>query len=74
MDVNVAGSKSAGLSDQLGWLARRWWIVALAAVLGGVLGFGYAMVSPKAYDSTTPVQVLSPQGDTSKGAARPMRL
>src|SRR3954447_1717771 len=66
MDVNVAGSKSAGLYDQLGWLVRRWWIVALAAVLGGTLGFGYALVSPKAYDSTTPVQVLAPQGDGAK--------
>src|SRR6185369_15698046 len=66
MDVNVAGSQSAGLSDHLGWLVRRWWIVALAAVLGGVLAFGYALVSPKSYDSTTPVQVLAPQGDNSK--------
>src|SRR5882724_2200776 len=66
MDVNVAGSQSAGLSDQLGWLVRRWWVVALAAVFGGVLAFGYTLVSPKSYDSTTPVQVLAPQGDGAK--------
>src|ERR1051325_3540531 len=66
MDVNVSGAQSAGLSDHLGWLVRRWWIVALAAVLGGIAAFGYALVTPKAYDSTTPVQVLAPYGDNSK--------
>jgi capsular polysaccharide biosynthesis protein/Mrp family chromosome partitioning ATPase len=65
MEFNGSGS-TAGVSDHLGWLLRRWWVVVIAVLLGGSLGFGYALLQPKAYDSMTPVLVLAPEGDGSK--------
>jgi capsular polysaccharide biosynthesis protein/MinD-like ATPase involved in chromosome partitioning or flagellar assembly len=66
MDVNMSKDKAAGLTDHLGWLFRRWWIVVILTMFGLALGFGYASVQPKAYDSMTPVLVQAPEGDGSK--------
>ncbi|HEY7176138.1 MAG TPA: Wzz/FepE/Etk N-terminal domain-containing protein, partial [Micromonosporaceae bacterium] len=62
----MSKDKAAGLTDHLGWLFRRWWIVVILTMFGLALGFGYASVQPKAYDSMTPVLVQAPEGDGSK--------
>ncbi len=64
MDTNAL--QTATIGDYLGWLVRRWWIVAIAVVIGAVGSFGYVHTLPKTYESVTPVLVLAPLGDGSK--------
>ena len=68
MSGNASGLQPAGIGDYLGWLGRRWWLVAIIFVLGVVAAGGYAAIQPKAYDSTTAVLVQDPTGDDSKNA------
>jgi polysaccharide biosynthesis transport protein len=64
MDAN--GLQTATIGDYLGWLVRRWWIVAIAVIVGGLGSFGYVHTLPKTYESVTPVLVLAPLGDGTK--------
>jgi succinoglycan biosynthesis transport protein ExoP len=66
MDINGTSQQTAAVGDYLGWLVRRWWIVAIAMAVCAVGALGYVSTQPKAYDSTTPVLVLPPAGDSSK--------
>jgi polysaccharide biosynthesis transport protein len=68
MSGNGSGLQAAGIGDYLGWLVRRWWLVAIIFVVCVVIGGGYAAIQPKAYDSTTSVLVQDPTGDTAKNA------
>ncbi|HEY2794693.1 MAG TPA: Wzz/FepE/Etk N-terminal domain-containing protein [Micromonosporaceae bacterium] len=68
MSRNGSGLETAGIGDYLGWLVRRWWLVAIIFVVSVIAAAGYAEIQPKAYDSTTSVLVQDPTGDTAKNA------
>jgi succinoglycan biosynthesis transport protein ExoP len=64
--MEASTTQTATIGDYLGWLVRRWWIVALAVIIGGVGALAYVHTQPKSYDSVTPVLVTAPLGDGSK--------
>jgi Mrp family chromosome partitioning ATPase len=66
MDRFGSGMQAAGVSDYIGWLVRRWWVVVIAVVIGAVGGLGYVQTQTKEYDSSTLVLVLAPLQDGSK--------
>lgn len=64
----VARPDSLELSDYLGVLRRRWWIVVVLAVVGAGLAGAYVKVAPKTYTATVLVQV-SPVSNNATAAA-----
>lgn len=65
MATNAASAPTASVGDYVGWLARRWWLVAIAVVVGGVGGLGVAATQPKVYVSETKVLVMQVGQDTT---------
>jgi succinoglycan biosynthesis transport protein ExoP len=57
--VSSSGARtdSFELSDYLGVLRRRWWIVLVFACLGALAAAAYVVVAPKTYTATTAVYV-----------------
>jgi capsular exopolysaccharide synthesis family protein len=51
--------------DYLRSVIRRWQVVLLLGVLGGLLGYAYASTLPTMYRATSSVFVSSPKGDTT---------
>ncbi|HEV2376287.1 MAG TPA: Wzz/FepE/Etk N-terminal domain-containing protein [Streptosporangiaceae bacterium] len=49
-------------ADYFSWLRRRWWIVLVLTVVGGVAAFGYATVAPKSYTAMAAVSVVPVAG------------
>ncbi|MFD0594920.1 Wzz/FepE/Etk N-terminal domain-containing protein [Catellatospora coxensis] len=65
MATNAASVPTASVGDYVGWLARRWWLVALAVAVGAVGGLGVAATQPKVYVSETKVLVMQVGQDTT---------
>jgi capsular exopolysaccharide synthesis family protein len=51
--------------DYLRSVIRRWQVVLLLGILGGLLGYAYAGTLPTMYRATSSVFVSSPRGDTT---------
>jgi capsular exopolysaccharide synthesis family protein len=51
--------------DYLRSVIRRWQVVLLLGILGGLLGYAYAATLPTMYRATSSVFVSSPRGDTT---------
>ena len=56
----MLGHREMDLSDYVGILRRRWPLIAVLAVVGGLLGFGVLHFVPKRYTSQTLVLVQQP--------------
>ena len=52
-------------ADYLRSVIRRWQVVLLLGILGGLLGYAYASTLPIMYRATSSVFVSSPRGDTT---------
>lgn len=65
MATNAASTQTASIGDYVGWLGRRWWLVALTLVGGAIGGLSVAATQPKVYVSETKVLVLQVGLDTS---------
>ncbi|MEV0460540.1 Wzz/FepE/Etk N-terminal domain-containing protein [Catellatospora methionotrophica] len=65
MATNAASVPTASVGDYVGWLARRWWLVALAVAIGAIGGLGVAATQPKVYVSETKVLVMQVGQDTT---------
>src|ERR1700689_1556298 len=52
--------KELSIQDFIAVLRRRWWFIALGAVLGAVVGLALASTLPKRYKSQTTVLVQQP--------------
>jgi capsular polysaccharide biosynthesis protein len=57
MVEEAVGSSSVELSHYVRILRRRWWLVALVAMVGAVLAAAYVVVEPKSYTATSLVNV-----------------
>lgn len=65
--VDTAAEKSKGaVEDFVRTLRRQWYILLIAAVIGGLLGFGASMLQPKIYASDATGVVTT--GDTGSVA------
>lgn len=53
------------LNEYLGALTKHWAVIAAVAVLGAVLGLGYAKTQPPVYQSSGSVMVVPEQGQTA---------
>lgn len=53
------------LSEYAGALRRRWMLIVIITLLGGVVGFGVAQQAPRMYKSTSSVFVSTQQGNTT---------
>jgi capsular exopolysaccharide synthesis family protein len=51
--------------DYLRSVIRRWQVVLLLGIMGGLLGYAYASTLPTMYRATSSVFVSSPRGDTT---------
>jgi capsular exopolysaccharide synthesis family protein len=51
--------------DYLRSVIRRWQVVLLLGIMGGLLGYAYAATLPTMYRATSSVFVSSPKGDTT---------
>jgi capsular exopolysaccharide synthesis family protein len=51
--------------DYLRSVVRRWQVVLLVGLLGGLLGYAYAATMPTMYRATSSVFVSSPRGETT---------
>lgn len=56
------------LRQILRWLRNWWWVPIAGALLGGLLGFGYAKTQPNQYEATAQM-IVNPQ--TASGSADP---
>ncbi|GHJ46412.1 hypothetical protein Cs7R123_37540 [Catellatospora sp. TT07R-123] len=65
MASNSPSVQSASIGDYVGWLVRRWWLVAFTVFVGGVGGLVVAATQEKVYVSETKVLVLQVGLDTS---------
>ncbi|MBV1853482.1 Wzz/FepE/Etk N-terminal domain-containing protein [Catellatospora tritici] len=65
MATNSPSVQTASIGDYVGWLVRRWWLVAFTVFLGGVGGLVVAAVQEKVYISETKVLVMQVGLDTS---------
>jgi Mrp family chromosome partitioning ATPase len=66
----TARPDSLELSDYLGVLRRRWWIVVVLAVVGAGLAGAYVKVAPKAYTAAALVQVNPLSNNATSAAGR----
>jgi capsular exopolysaccharide synthesis family protein len=53
------------LNEYLGAIFRHWAVIAVCAVLGGVLGYAYAKSQPPVYQAAASVMVVPEQGQNS---------
>ncbi|HEX5017586.1 MAG TPA: Wzz/FepE/Etk N-terminal domain-containing protein [Actinomycetes bacterium] len=67
MDQVSAQQGGATLGEYSGAFRRRWWVVALGAVLGLALAAVYLLLAPKTYIATASVQV-EPLGGSADNA------
>ena len=68
--MTVVRPESLELSDYLGVLRRRWWIVVVLAVVGAGLAGAYVKVAPKSYTATALVQVNPVSSNATAAAGR----
>lgn len=69
---HVEADRSVALSYYSGVLRRRWWVVLLCAVLGGLVAASYLWVVPQRATSTTSVSlniITSDPFDTTRSAS-----
>lgn len=66
----VARPEALELSDYLGVLRRRWWIVLVLTVVGVGVAGAYVKVAPKAYTATALVQVNPLSNNATAAAGR----
>lgn len=64
----TSGPEDLQLADYLGVLRRRWWIIALAAVIGAAGGIGYVKTAHKVYTATASVYVAATAGTANQVA------
>ena len=53
----MLGHRELSLDDYLAMLRRRWWVIAIPAVLGPIIAFGISLKIPSRYTSQTLVLV-----------------
>ncbi len=60
-----SGETTRTLSDYLGWLRRRWWILLVGAMAGLFAAIAITAIQPRSYTATTSVLVRQVGPDTS---------
>jgi capsular exopolysaccharide synthesis family protein len=53
------------LNEYLGAITKHWAVITLCAILGAVLGYGYAKSQPPTYQASASVMVVPEQGQNS---------
>ncbi len=56
----MLGQRELSVPDYIAILRRRWWILAVLSVLGGIIGYGVTHFLPKRFTSQTLVLVEQP--------------
>jgi capsular exopolysaccharide synthesis family protein len=74
MDATQNAPASSDLSEYGALLRRRWWVVAVCALVGLLAGGGLLLVQPKVYSSTTQIDVKDAPGGGEQGQKNKVNL
>lgn len=74
MDATQNAPASSDLSEYGALLRRRWWVVAVCALVGLLAGGGLLLVQPKVYSSTAQINVKDDAADSGEGKNNKINL